>query len=140
MPNIVVGLLALAFGLWGLSVWWWSVTELLRGLMPLLLLGIGFVALAAGITSVQETKVQENKPEEELLDEDDLDEADEVIVKKTVKVAKPKSVVKKAVKKEVLKAEKPKVEIPKTETPKAEDPIVTAAKSSVEDAAKQTKK
>jgi len=67
MPNIIVGLLALAFGLWGLSIWWWSVTEILRGLVPLVLLGIGFVALAAGITKVQ-TK-EKNTGDENLDDE-----------------------------------------------------------------------
>jgi hypothetical protein len=53
MPNIVVGLLAFSFGLWGLSVWWWSVTELMRGLLPLLSLLFGVVALAAGISTVR---------------------------------------------------------------------------------------
>jgi hypothetical protein len=61
MPNIIIGLLALAFGLWGLSVWWWSVTELLRGLVPLLLLGVGFIALAAGISNIQTTSAKKTK-------------------------------------------------------------------------------
>jgi len=25
MPTVIIGLLAIAFGLWGLTVWWWSV-------------------------------------------------------------------------------------------------------------------
>lgn len=54
MGNIVFGLVALALGLWGLSTWWWSVTELLRGLVPLVLILIGPIALGAGITRLRE--------------------------------------------------------------------------------------
>ncbi len=43
MPQIIAGLLAFSIGLWGLSVWWYSVEEFLRGAVPLLLIlfGIG---------------------------------------------------------------------------------------------------
>ncbi len=54
MPTIITGLLAVAFGLWGLTAWWWSVVELMRGLLPVLLLGVGLIALAAGVSKVQE--------------------------------------------------------------------------------------
>ncbi|MBF0423775.1 MAG: hypothetical protein HQL73_12380 [Magnetococcales bacterium] len=54
MANIIFGLVALALGLWGLSVWWWSVVEMLRGTVPLLLIVLGFVALGAGITRVRD--------------------------------------------------------------------------------------
>lgn len=54
MANIIFGLVALALGLWGLSVWWWSVVEMLRGIVPLLLIMLGFVALGAGITRVRD--------------------------------------------------------------------------------------
>lgn len=54
MANIIFGLVALALGLWGLSVWWWSVVEMLRGVVPLLLIILGFVALGAGITRVRD--------------------------------------------------------------------------------------
>ncbi|MBF0626028.1 MAG: hypothetical protein HQL82_14625 [Magnetococcales bacterium] len=54
MPNIIFGLLTMALGLWGLSVWWWSVAEMLRGLVPILLILLGLVALGAGVTRIRE--------------------------------------------------------------------------------------
>ncbi len=54
MPNIIVGLLAISFGLWTLSIWWYSVQEFLRGSVPLLLIAFGWVAIMAGITRVKE--------------------------------------------------------------------------------------
>jgi hypothetical protein len=54
MPNVVIGLLSIALGLWGVSVWWYSLAELLRGLVPLLLLLFGMVALMAGVTRVRD--------------------------------------------------------------------------------------
>lgn len=59
MASIVFGLIAIALGLWGLSTWWWSVTELLRGLVPLLLILIGPIALGAGITRLRENSEME---------------------------------------------------------------------------------
>ncbi|CAK0747800.1 Magnetosome protein MamI [uncultured Gammaproteobacteria bacterium] len=53
MPSIMVGLLAIALGLWGLSAWWWSVVELLRGILPLFLLFVGVLALAAGVSCLR---------------------------------------------------------------------------------------
>lgn len=53
MPSVIFGLLALALGLWGLSAWWWSVTEFLRGAVPVALIALGLVALAAGVQSVR---------------------------------------------------------------------------------------
>ncbi len=38
LPQIIAGLLALSLGLWGLSAWWYSVEEFLRGAVPLLLI------------------------------------------------------------------------------------------------------
>jgi hypothetical protein len=37
MINVIAGLIAVVLGIWGLKVWWWSFSELLRGLIPLLL-------------------------------------------------------------------------------------------------------
>ena len=54
MASIIVGLLALALGLWGLTVWWWSFAELMRGLTPIALLLLGIVALASGVSKVRE--------------------------------------------------------------------------------------
>lgn len=65
MPNIIVGLVAIALGLWGLSVWWWSVAELLRGLVPVVLILFGLVAVGAGVSIVRE-KGDEDATDEEL--------------------------------------------------------------------------
>ena len=61
MTNIIVGLLAIAFGLWGMTVWWWSVAELLRGLVPVILILIGVVALAAGVSAVRNEKEKKDE-------------------------------------------------------------------------------
>ncbi|MBF0471239.1 MAG: hypothetical protein HQL48_07665 [Gammaproteobacteria bacterium] len=49
MTYILIGLSSIALGLWGLSVWWYSVMEVLRGLAPLLLIAFGLVAMMAGV-------------------------------------------------------------------------------------------
>lgn len=64
MANIIFGLVALALGLWGISVWWWSVVELLRGLVPILLILLGLVALGAGVTRMRESGASHSEPDE----------------------------------------------------------------------------
>jgi hypothetical protein len=54
MANIIFGLVALALGLWGVSVWWWSIVEILRGIIPIALILLGLVALGAGVTRMRE--------------------------------------------------------------------------------------
>ncbi|WP_162530721.1 hypothetical protein [Rhodovastum atsumiense] len=49
----MIGLLAIALGLAGLSAWWWSVVELIRGVLPLLLVAFGVLALAAGLSAAR---------------------------------------------------------------------------------------
>lgn len=63
MPSIIIGLLALSLGLWGLSVWWYSVVELLRGLVPLILVLTGMLALMAGVTRIRTEKHDVNDEE-----------------------------------------------------------------------------
>ncbi|CAA7622269.1 magnetosome protein MamI [Magnetospirillum sp. UT-4] len=53
MPSVIFGLLALALGLLGMTAWWWSVTEFLRGAVPVALIILGLVALAAGVQTVR---------------------------------------------------------------------------------------
>jgi hypothetical protein len=71
MPTIIVGLLAAAFGLWSLTVWWWSVMDLLRGLVPIALVGVGILTLAAGLSKVRAEKKdnEDDATDEELLGE-----------------------------------------------------------------------
>ncbi|MBF0283535.1 MAG: hypothetical protein HQL51_03655 [Magnetococcales bacterium] len=71
MPSIIVGLVSIALGLWGLSAWWWSVVETLRGLMPLLLVLLGLTALGAGVTSLRDVGGRRTVENEELSDEKD---------------------------------------------------------------------
>jgi len=54
MPKVIVGLLAISFGLWGMTVWWWSVTEFLRGAVPIVLVLLGVISLAAGVSRVRD--------------------------------------------------------------------------------------
>ncbi|OEJ67293.1 magnetosome protein MamI [Magnetovibrio blakemorei] len=67
MNVVIFGLLAISLGLWGMSVWWWSVAELLRGLIPIILVFLGVVSLAAGVSKMR----QENGPKDEDLIEDE---------------------------------------------------------------------
>ena len=53
MPGIMFGLLCVAVGLLGLSAWWWSVVELLRGVVPLVLVFVGVLALASGVSGLR---------------------------------------------------------------------------------------
>jgi fatty acid desaturase len=70
MPNIVFGLLAVALGSWGLATWWWSVVELLRGIVPLALILLGFVALGAGVSSTWDNNSKQQQDEEDRVDEE----------------------------------------------------------------------
>ncbi|QEP43989.1 hypothetical protein D5085_13190 [Ectothiorhodospiraceae bacterium BW-2] len=70
MPNIIVGLLALSMGLWGMAVWWYSVEEFLRGAVPLLLILFGLVALMAGVSRVKRFDDSAIRREQQL---DDID-------------------------------------------------------------------
>lgn len=49
MLSIVFGLIAICFGIWGLSTYWWYVMDILVGIMPIILILGGLVALFAGI-------------------------------------------------------------------------------------------
>ncbi|MES9881206.1 MAG: hypothetical protein ABW185_10035 [Sedimenticola sp.] len=75
LPQIIAGLLAFSLGLWGLTAWWYSVEEFLRGAVPLLLILFGIGALMAGVsrgrveadkTSDQELMDQLNSADNEL--------------------------------------------------------------------------
>lgn len=49
MINIVLGLVAISLGLWGLVTYWWYAVDVLISIFPLVLLGFGTVAILAGI-------------------------------------------------------------------------------------------
>ncbi len=65
MGNIIAGLISIALGIWGISVWWWSVAEFLRGVVPIVLVLGGLVALGAGIRIYREENEDLEKDEED---------------------------------------------------------------------------
>lgn len=60
MPSIIGGILAIGLGVWGMSEYWWSFAELLRGLVPLFLVVGGLTALAAGV------KIRQDKADDQV--------------------------------------------------------------------------
>ncbi len=60
MVHLIVGLVLLILGAWGLIEWWDDFGELMRGLVPLLLVLVGLAAIGAGF----------KKPEDEHEEED----------------------------------------------------------------------
>lgn len=66
MPIVIFGLLAISLGLWGMAAWWWSVTEILRGLVPIILLLLGILSLAAGLSKVR----GDNETDQEILEDE----------------------------------------------------------------------
>ncbi|MEO5341937.1 MAG: hypothetical protein H7842_01130 [Gammaproteobacteria bacterium SHHR-1] len=67
MAQIILGLLAVTLGLWGLSAWWFSVEELLRGLLPILLILFGAAALMAGVS--RPSPAERERSDQELVDQ-----------------------------------------------------------------------
>ncbi len=48
MRDLIVGLIFLSLGAWGIIAWWEDFGELLRGVIPLLLVLVGLAAIGAG--------------------------------------------------------------------------------------------
>ena len=48
MIHLIVGLVTLVLGAWGVIVWWGHFGECLRGLIPILLVLVGLAAIGAG--------------------------------------------------------------------------------------------
>jgi hypothetical protein len=63
MTNIVVGLVAICLGIWGLVNYWWYTVDVIIAIFPLVLLLFGLIALLAGIknTGIKATLTGENK-------------------------------------------------------------------------------
>lgn len=49
MINIILGAIAILFGLWLMFANWWATIDLLRTVFPILLAAYGVVALMAGV-------------------------------------------------------------------------------------------
>jgi hypothetical protein len=52
MIHLIVGLATLCFGAWGMIAWWDHFGEVLRGMVPLLLILVGLAAIGAGFQKV----------------------------------------------------------------------------------------
>ena len=48
MIHLIVGVVTLALGAWGIISWWGHFGEFLRGLIPILLVLVGLAAVGAG--------------------------------------------------------------------------------------------
>ncbi len=51
MKHIIFGFVAIALGVWGIVRNWWVFLDLINVVIPMLLVFVGAVALAAGISS-----------------------------------------------------------------------------------------
>ncbi len=65
MIDLMVGLIFLCLGAWGMITWWDDFGELLRGLIPLLLVVVGLAAIGAGFRKT----IREAEHEDEDLQE-----------------------------------------------------------------------
>jgi hypothetical protein len=55
MKHIIIGLLAITLGLWGIVLNWYQFVDLLWVLVPIAVLAGGIVALLAGISNFSKT-------------------------------------------------------------------------------------
>ena len=51
MTNLIVGLILLVLGAWGVAAWWDEFGEILRGVIPIVLILLGLAAIGAGMKS-----------------------------------------------------------------------------------------
>ena len=70
MTNLIVGLICLAFGAWGVVAWWDEFGLLLRGVVPIVFLLVGLAAIGAGMKKKEASRTEgeeedRNVPEEE---------------------------------------------------------------------------
>ncbi len=61
MRHLIAGLILLALGAWGIIAWWEDFGELLRGLIPCLLILLGLVAIGAGFQRTSREAMQEDE-------------------------------------------------------------------------------
>ncbi len=68
MGSIIAGTILVVASLFGFTYWWWDVIDILRGLIPIVLLVLGIVAIGAGLNMAKEEPIKKRKKNEE--DED----------------------------------------------------------------------
>lgn len=64
MGNVVGGFIAVALGILALVYWQWRVIEVIQGLLPIALIGIGLVAIVAGWEIIKENSSDDTQAEE----------------------------------------------------------------------------
>jgi hypothetical protein len=67
MIHLIIGLLALILGAWGIISWWADFGQFLRGLIPILLVVVGLAGIGAGF----QKKLSEGERDDEEEDEDE---------------------------------------------------------------------
>ena len=63
MTNLIVGLICLALGSWGIVGWWEEFGLVLRGLIPVVCLLAGLAAVGAGVKSKGASKPKNGENE-----------------------------------------------------------------------------
>lgn len=64
--SIIGGLVAIVLGVWGIMSWWTAFVEILKGIVPCILILGGLIAFFAGINEAKEaaSRAKEEKKEE----------------------------------------------------------------------------
>jgi len=53
MLHIVIGIIAIAIGVWGVMANWYMFKDMIAGILPFVIICFGLVALLAGIRSIK---------------------------------------------------------------------------------------
>ncbi len=77
MKHIVVGVVSLGLGIWGLAAWFTTFGLVMRGVVPFMLLIFGLVAVYSGLRHSSISRRPAVVDEEELDDDDELYDEDE---------------------------------------------------------------
>ena len=75
MKHLIVGLILLVLGAWGIIEWWGDFGEFLRGFIPLVLVFVGLVGIGYGLRKT--TSAGHEDDEAEAPDAEPLDQPDE---------------------------------------------------------------
>jgi hypothetical protein len=65
MKHVIFGLVSALLGIWGIIVWWDEFGDVMRGLVPLVLLVIGIIGIMAGLQVQKELDKEDDSLAEE---------------------------------------------------------------------------
>lgn len=68
MQGLIFGIICLVLGLLGFINWWGELLNILKGILPLVLIGVGLLALSTGIGMVKGTSSGSKEDAEEEAD------------------------------------------------------------------------